>query len=54
MRPTAKAMIELLARANRKRGGLFVMKGAQAEKVNATFSELYVAPDDIDNVDSGE
>lgn len=54
MRPATKTVIELLGRAYRERGAFFVVEGAQAKKIGPALAQLYVSPDDIDNINSGE
>lgn len=49
-----KTVIELFVGAYGKRRGLFLMKRAQPQKVNAAFSKLHVPADDVNNVDPGK
>ena len=50
----AKAVVELLAGADGKRGGFFAMKGAKAREVGACFFELHIAPHDLNHIDAVE
>ena len=49
-RTAAKAVVELLGRADAEGGRFFAMKRAQAHEIGAAFFELHRAPDDIDHV----
>jgi hypothetical protein len=50
----AKAVVELLGRADAERGRLFAVKGAQPHEVGAALFELHIAAHDIDHVDARE
>src|SRR5690606_25134707 len=54
MRPAAKAVVELLARAYREGRTFFVMEGAQAEQVRASLAQLHIAPHHVGNIDTLE
>ena len=54
MRSAAKAVIKLFGGAYGERGAFFVVKGTQAEEVGPALTQLYVSPDDVDNIYSGE
>src|SRR5690606_17495821 len=43
----AKAMIELLCRADRERRGLFCVKRTEPQEVGSALFELHVSPDDV-------
>src|SRR5690606_14469895 len=50
----AKAVIELLGRADRERRGFFFMEGAEAKQVGSTLAQLHISPHDVHDVDPGE
>ena len=52
MGPAAKAVIELLAGTDRKRGGLLGVKRAQPAVVDAGLFELHITADELDDVDA--
>ena len=52
VRTTTKAVIKLLGRTDRKAGRFFVMKGAEATEIRATFLELHVATHHVDDVNA--
>jgi hypothetical protein len=54
MRTATKAMIKLLALANRKRGGFFVVKRATGGIIRARLFQGHIALDNIDNVEAVE
>jgi hypothetical protein len=54
VRAAAEAVVELLGRAHREAGRLFIVKRAQAHVVGAALFELDVAANHIDDVDAVE
>src|SRR5690606_11903033 len=48
--PAAEAVIDLLLRGYGKGGGLFGMKGTQAEVISPAFLELYISPYNVYDV----
>ena len=52
MRPTSKAVIELLSRTDGKRGRFFVVKGTKAKQVGTALFKLHVTTHDVGYVDS--
>ena len=51
---TAKAVVELFGRADRKRGRLLAVKRAQAHEVGAGLFERHIAADDLHHVGAGD
>ena len=49
-----EAVVELLGRADRERGGFLAVEGAAGEVVGAALLEREVAFDDVDDVDAGK
>ena len=54
MRTATEAMVELLGRADGKRGGLFVMKRAAGSIVGPRFTQRNIPIDKINDLDSME
>jgi hypothetical protein len=54
MRPAAKTVIELFGRANGKRRAFLVVERTKAKQVGPAFAQLYVSPDDVKYIYSGE
>jgi hypothetical protein len=50
MGPTAKAVIELLARTDRKGGRLLGVKGAEARIIRACFFQLDMLANDLNYI----
>ena len=50
----AKTVVELLGRADRKRGRFFAMKRAQAHVIGAAFFQLHIAPNDVHDIGARE
>ncbi len=50
----AEAVVKLLGRADRERGGFFAVEGAAGEVVGAALLERKIAFDDVDDVDAGQ
>ncbi len=49
-----EAVVELLGRADRERGGFFAVEGAAGEVIGAALLERKIAFDDVDDVDAGQ
>jgi hypothetical protein len=54
MRAAAKAVIELFGGAYSERWAFFVVEGAQAKQIGPALAQLYISPDDVNNIYSGE
>src|SRR5438874_950199 len=54
VRPTAKAVIELLARAHGEGGRFFAVEGTAGDVVSARFLQGHESIDDLDDVDPGQ
>lgn len=54
MRATAKAVVKLFARTNRKTGGFFIVKRAQAHEIGPALFQLHIASDHIDDIDPAQ
>jgi hypothetical protein len=51
---TAKAFINFFRRRNRKRGRLFIVKGAESEIIGSAFFQFHKPADDLGDVDAAE
>ncbi len=54
MGSATKAVVKLFSWADSKRWGFFVVKGTQTKQVGPALTQLYVSPDDIYYIDTGE
>jgi hypothetical protein len=54
MGSATKAVIELFGGADGKRRAFFVVERTEAKKIGPAFAQLYVSPDDVNYIYSGE
>jgi len=54
MSSAAKAVIKLFGRTNGERRAFFVVKRTKAKQIGPAFAQLYVSPDDVNYIYSGE